>query len=155
VIVTLTWDEVRQAADMGVHQVIRALSAGMQHRGGGRSAAWQSQITGFLGEMAVSKAMGLPFAPDLTKFRRTPDVGMYEVRSTSHDPPQLLVKPGDLLTRRFLLVVVQVPVCDIAGWIRGTDAEDVGVWCPKLYGGAWTVDRSRLQPFTGRQRQLA
>lgn len=147
-IVHLTEAEVQRAADMGVAQVIRAMFGGMHHRDGSRFPAWQSQITGFLGEMAVSKAMGLPFAPDLTGFKRVADVGMYEVRSTSLPDGKLLVKPADRMTRRFLHVRVLVPDCVIVGWIRGFDAQDVGLWNQNLYGGAWLVADAHLRPFT-------
>lgn len=145
--VSLTWREIDAAAQVGVRQVVRAMSRGMRHRDGFTAVErpiWDAQITGFIAECAVAKAFGIPFEPDLTNFTRRPDVGEWEVRATRHLDGRLAVWPKDADDRRFLLVVVHEPTCDLIGWAYGDEAKRLGSW--RRYGdsGCWYLDRHNL-----------
>ena len=77
-------------------------------------------------EMAVCKLFGVYWSPSIDADKHDPDIlPDWQVRYTPHANGCLIVRPGDLLEHRYLLVTswrsgpFDFHVC---GWIRGHDA---------------------------------
>lgn len=147
-IITLTHAEMRPAVDFAVGCVFAAHERpNAQHRGEtGNRWNWDDAIKGFLAEIAVSKVLGLPFAP--ATFTDRPDVGPFEVRATHYWTGKLAVRPADKLDRNFLLVCVDEPRFNIVGWLPGWEVKASGTWEQLGHGlPAWYAEQSILVPF--------
>lgn len=117
--VTLTGAELAIAAHVGALREIASLQAGRDASGGrgeGRVYAdgFRNHVLGAMGELAVSKLLGVYWPATVNTFQRVPDVAGCEVRATSHPEGNLIVHQGD--AGRLILARGYGPVWDVVGW---------------------------------------
>jgi hypothetical protein len=160
-IVTLTWDLVREAAKVGVDRKVSAYEHQRTDRIFGREPLnWNTDIWGALPELVVARALDMPWnALQLgATLVRTADVGTeVEVRTClqTRKINYLNVYPLDTDSARFVLVTFEGRgstglIFMIRGWIAGRDGKRPLWWSPNdVLGGAgcYRVHENQLKPF--------
>ena len=129
-IIRLTTSEIRRGAMAGLDRMLHVLEAGRQHTHGTPNlGAWERHIEGALGELAFAKYVGLEWDPHIGQVH-LPDVGPYEVRTTSgkdwRGRPQetsLILHQKDNDKALFFLLVGSIGHYDIMGGIRGKNGK--------------------------------
>ena len=122
--VTLTETEMKNAAWYGIQRNIENINKGREsaHGHGGQND-WQLHIEGVAGELAVSKALGIPWKgkgaigePDLSNGD--------EVRQAGSHNLKLIIRPGDKEDARYWLVTGRYGHYIVHGWIWGSDGKE-------------------------------
>lgn len=134
-IVKLTNEEIAEANAVakGRHGVNRGVG---RHDHKVMSNGMDADIQGCLGEMVVSKYLGLPWDGKLKtneewlEWRNVGhDVSGLEVRFTKHEKGRLIVHPKDKDRSIFVLVVQSYAgAFDIVGWCFGFEAKKTEYW---------------------------
>lgn len=135
-IVELTPQEIRVAVIVGANRNVRAYERGRRHRYGADEArGWSMHTQGAAAEIAVAKAFNR-YWTDTPDPDYTGDVGPYHVRSTKHEEGGLLLHPDDPDDGVFVLVVGEIPVFRLAGWILGREGKRERFWLAGGPGGS-------------------
>ena len=126
--VQLTMGELFGAACIGVRRQCQAVYRQARTTYGSKpNEAWQCQIEGACGEMAVAKHLGRFWSGNLGDLDAA-DVGHLQVRTTSHDAGCLIVHPEDADDGVFILVTGLAPHFVLRGWMLGRDAKKDAFW---------------------------
>ena len=142
-VVRLTPQEVRLAAHAGVERRIKAIEIGRDERyADGHTTAWQGDIDGCIGELAVAKALGIYWTGQ--ERINAPDCGRLEVRATRYRDGHLIVHDGD--EGIFVLTVLKDDRVLIAGCIAAEKAREIGTRKTVRREGVW-VHQSKLTPL--------
>jgi len=106
----------------GVRRVEGIRKGRTEHASAPLAERWRRDIEGAGGELATAKHLNLYWSGALGQlFAR--DVGRLQVR-TAFDPGDgLIVRPWDPADAVYVLVVGQMPVYTLMGWLRGGDAK--------------------------------
>jgi hypothetical protein len=146
VTVTLSQREIILAALIGGFMGARAIARRYKQHYNNDYGFWGSAIEGIAAEIAVAKALGIPYRPNLEGFK-APDVGELHVRQTAHRDGSLIIRPGDP-DGVYVLAIGQCPVFRIVGWIHSYDAKQPQYWrAPNGGPGAWFVPQRMLKPL--------
>lgn len=142
--IKLTGYEMMIAAQSGI---LRQIENTQRQRkaayGSGSQNDWQLHIEGCLGEMALSKFLGVYYTGK-GKFR-APDVGIVDVRTRSRHSYDLILHPKDPDDRIFYLVTGVNGSYKIQGWIMGEDGKQKEYWSDPAGGRpAFFVPQSKL-----------
>lgn len=116
--VVLDPEEMDLAVEMGNRRQDHAEKMGYKPFGG--FAGPQLHVTGYLGELAMSKYLGVPMPSEWTwaaDKARGHDVAGWHVRSSSKPDGRLLLKPRDPEGNYVLVLTHDRPVCYVVGWI--------------------------------------
>ena len=154
--VTLTPDELYQAAIVGAHRRITCLSRRKvaQHYDDANGYEWATEIEACCAEIALSKHLGWYWSGGVFNGNRAEhDVGNKQVRHTVYQNGSLIIYPEDNPQDRFVLVTGKAPAYTIRGWVLGDEVMCKGkdhVWwthpnhkrCP-----SWWVPQSALRPL--------
>jgi hypothetical protein len=144
VTVTLSPREIILAALIGSFMKARAIARGWKDRV--YESDWNVHVEGIAAEIAVAKALGIPYRPKLDGFG-APDVYDLHVRQTAHRDGSLIIRPGDP-DGVYVLVTGQCPTFMVMGWIHSYDAKQPQYWrAPDGGPGAWFVPQRRLTRF--------
>ncbi len=147
--VTLSWAELRMAAEVGMARRLRALAKGRAEPYGTPSTGlWEIDIQASAAEMAVAKALGMYWS-DTGGPGYEGDVGRYEVRWTARPDGCLILHDDGRGGSAFILVVGTAPVFRIPGWIRGRDGQDGEFWQERTGRPCWMVPQDVLHPIDG------
>jgi hypothetical protein len=138
--VTLSPREIILAAMIGGLMQARALARGWKDRV--YESDWNVHIEAIAAEIAVAKALGIRYRPNLNGFK-APDVGDLHVRWTTRSNGPLVIRPGDP-DGIYVLVTGQCPTFTVVGWIHSYDAKCPQYWKVLRYNGAWFVPQRRL-----------
>lgn len=129
--VTLSWDELRLAAVVGVERQLAAMRLARPEIYGwdANRDRWGTHIEAAAAEMAFAKHRGnywLPLAEDPAKLDG--DVGKAQIRSTQRPDGSLLLHARDADDAPFILLTGTAPTFVIAGWIWGRDGKHEKWW---------------------------
>lgn len=125
--IKLSWYEMEIAALAGVQRHVQNLARKRNHAyGAGDHNAWQLNIEGCLGEMALAKFLGKYWSGK--GVFRGGDVGDYQVRTRSKDYYELIIHPNDPDGAVFWLVCGINGTYTIKGWIIGRDGKKKEYW---------------------------
>jgi hypothetical protein len=158
--VTLSSQELQQAALVGVMRHTESLRMGLKNLyAAAAGGAWEKNIEGACGEMAVARALDLYWGYDVNTFKAG-DIGTLQVRTASRDDYGLIVRPTDRPEDLFVLVTGSNGVYVVRGWLSGRAARRDEWWRdPGGHGAAWFVPADRLHPMqtllAEMRRQLA
>lgn len=84
----------------------------------------QAHVVGICGEIALAKFLQLPWNGFELATRKMGDVSNIEVRTTTYQFGNLIVRPRDLDDRKYVLVRANKhPAYEIVGWIWGHEAK--------------------------------
>jgi hypothetical protein len=97
--------------------------------------------------MAVSKMLNVHWDHGVGTFK-APDVGNYQVRSTTYPNGKLIFRPNDNPQDIYILVVCDTPVYNVIGFIHGEDAMVVGDIDETHGAKAWFVPQGKLQDIS-------
>ena len=122
--VTLTWEEMKEAATVGICRNVESLRQGDKNAHGyDGSDTWTVNIEGACAELAFAKAMGIKGDGGINTYKAA-DVGNdWQVRWSPEHGNRLIVRSNDSDDHRFVLVSGQSPSFRIQGWRRGRDAK--------------------------------
>lgn len=80
------------------------------------------EIEGAVGEYVVAKFLNINWPGDWWTRKRTADLlPDIEVRWTKYNDGHLLIKDGDPITNRYVLVVGAIPTYYVVGWVYGNE----------------------------------
>ena len=140
--VNLSVEAMVQALMVGGRRTIAAARRALRSPSQARRT-WDIDIEGAMAEMAVAKATGMYFEPELDKFGDA-DVGQLHVRHTVLPDGCLIIRPEDP-EGRYCLVVGQLGRYRIVGCIDSRDArQDIWVRAPQGRPAAWFIPQSAL-----------
>jgi hypothetical protein len=117
--VTLSPREIILAAMIGGLMHARALARGWKDRV--YESDWNVHVEAIAAEIAVAKALGIRYNPNLNGFKAL-DVGDLHVRWTTRSNGPLIIRPGDP-DGIYVLVTGQCPTFTVMGWIHSSDAK--------------------------------
>lgn len=126
--VTLEWYEVAGAVTVGARRHLEALRRNSRNAFGCEDeGGWEKHIEGACAERAAAKSLGVYWDGSVNTYARadivTLDGVKIQVRWRSKDSYDLMVRPKDSDTERFVLVTGTVPTYRVWGWIMGRDAK--------------------------------
>jgi hypothetical protein len=125
-VVTLTWPELLEAAQVGVMRQICNMRDGRRSRYGDMDkgdSLWGFHVNGVAAEMAVAKYFNLLWSGGLGD-RKKRDVGnMLDVRSRSLDWQDLDLKDDDPPDVPFVHVWAHPPLFDLYGWVYAREGQ--------------------------------
>lgn len=154
-IVKLQEEDQRYATALGRERNRCALAAGYKDKAVEPGEVLQDpvrkHINGVLGEMAVAKALGMPYEGTLNTYKTGGDVGDLQVRSTPHPDGGLIVRPTDRDTDTFVLVTGGPDEFEVSGWLVGWDAMKPQWWDTmkkKDRPPCWLAPRRALHPLS-------
>lgn len=148
VVVTLRPDEMALAVIGGGFRHIRAVNKGFPDTfEGPYKHSFGPHVDGALAEMAVARHYGFYWSPTcVTNFKGLDgDAGPLQVRSTTQDPPRLIVRPRDRDNRPYVLVLSRAPHFELCGWLTGAEAKVIE-WA-RNQGEYFSVPVSALHPM--------
>lgn len=149
--VTITEDEFATAAFVALLRVHHSL------KGERKDALFEKDtfknldvhMKGTVGEVACSKALGIPWPMHVNVFKGKPDLPPdIEVRLRTNHDHDLIIRDGDDADRRYVLVTGSPPDLEIRGWLLGSEGKDPK-WL-KSYGGykpAYFIPQRYLHPM--------
>jgi hypothetical protein len=149
--VTLSPREIILAAMIGGLMQARALARGWKDRV--YESDWNVHIEAIAAEIAVAKALGIRYRPNLNGFK-APDVGDLHVRWTTRSNGPLIIRPGDP-DGIYVLVTGQCPTFTVMGWIHSYDAKQPCYWRVLRYNKAWFIPQRRLTASLVEHEQAA
>ena len=97
-------------------------------RYGYRGDPFRVHLHGALGEKAVAVAFGITWTGSIGDLSAA-DVGVLQVRTTTHRDGRLILHPSDEDTDIFILAVLDGSAVDLAGWIMARDGKVSAHWC--------------------------
>jgi len=117
---------------------------------------WGAHIIGCFGEMVVAKHFGIYWNGTIGAVHLG-DVGPFEVRTRIPGKygADLALRPTDDLSKKYILVVANPPVFNIAGWIKAADGVTDEYKHPNSIRGAdlYYVPQEDLRPINEIGRQ--
>lgn len=129
VLVTLTEAELRLAAHGGVARNLDAMKRGRKSyqtdRPDHEQNWWQSHIIGAIGELAVAKALDLPWNPTVGQVDQK-DVGEYEVRTSELPNPVLRFRNHNDPRSHYILAQLKQNRVLLHGWLPGGTVKLLG-----------------------------
>ncbi len=146
--VVLSWSEVLFAAHVGVARRVNALRNNRKAAYGCTDDdAWDKDIEGACGEIAVAKALGIYWNGSIGDL--AVDVGPYQVRTTGLEHGCLMLHKKDEDDKQFILVTGRAPRMRIVGWIFAGDGKRDEWWKDPTRKGrpAWFVPQAALKDF--------
>ena len=156
VTVELSKAETIYAVMVGGARQSAAARQGRRNDAARPDADWQCHIEGALGELAVAKALGVFWAPNIGGYDYAGDVAGYHVRATVNPTGALIIHPKDPGEAPFVLVTGEPPYLHVRGWFYARDAKQTRYWRTTDNRGrplplpAYFVPAGDLIPFDGR-----
>lgn len=140
--IKLTLEELMIAAQVGSIRRVSGIKSGMDKNKHTSKSDWGTDIDGAAAEMAFAKWLGVYWAGSNRTFK-APDVGSWQVRSTTHREGCLIVRPNDSDRDSFVLILTATPSFFIAGWLMGSDAKQDKF----RRDDSWWVPQNELKPL--------
>jgi hypothetical protein len=149
----LTWDEVEQAASVGVRRRIHSRKKGLNGaaadaEGNQGLGAWDIDIEAAIAEMAVAKATNRYWCGSVDTYHKGDDVQYgIQVRHAVPDASSLIVRVEDSDAAVWVLVTGRAPSFQLRGWFFGHEAKKQESWkkAPHNRDAAWFVPSKVLR----------
>lgn len=150
--ITLTDTEIALATEIAQKRNQSQREAGRPD-GLVKGSSIDRDIEGALSELAVSKALGLPWSgkwlpiPVWDKWKHEGnDVGKLEIRSTGLPTGRLILHPTDKDHSPYLLVLSHdKPTFKLVGWIFGIEAKSSRFWCKHVPRPCYMIKQDLLR----------
>ena len=152
---TLSDEQMRIAAQIGVERYLwqirkyGAAGGSSWHGVDNDKNGWQIHIDGACAELAVAKFLGIPYDGGMIGNLGEPDVGPYQVRSTSYATGCLLVRDKDDPDEIFIMAITKLPKIILCGWMYGHEAKQDKFLTDKGNGRkkSYFVPQDQLRPM--------
>ena len=151
-LITLTNEELKHAAQIAL---LRNKSQRLAGRADGKviESSIMADTIGAEGELAVSKALGLPWdgswlpIPLWDKWKREGnDVGRLEVRTTNHATGRLILHHSDKDNSPYILVISnERPIFRLAGWLFASEGKHKKYWATHVPRPCYMVKQQHLR----------
>ena len=138
------------ASSVATLQMLRKIANQRNHDHGhkakrGMRERWADGIHGLMGEIALARALNLPWTPGGLFVSRGDVANKIEVRATEYASGHLLIYEDDENDSPFVLMTGHYPVFRIAGAIRAGLAKEHGAWWkPNADPPCWWVPQFAL-----------
>lgn len=144
--IKLTSHELMQSGLVGVMRRVSSLKEGYNKNKHAEKSDWATDIDGAAAEQAVARWLGGYWSGHVRSFK-APDVGVFQVRSSNHKVPHLILRGNDDPQETYLLVAARPPVYTIIGFLLAAEGMADQYWRPPDHngGGAWWVPQSALR----------
>jgi|SRR5215831_1237234 len=137
----VAWSQVFLGAQAGLMRQILAKRDGRPEVHGAVPQSWEANVVGAIGEVALAQHLGLYWHPvqALDRGRDRPDVGPFEVRTTTANPGHLLLYPSDPDDRLFYFVrfgeaTREGQTLEVVGSVLAGEGKAKGEWRPGFRG---------------------
>lgn len=120
--ITLTWNEVAMASEIGRLRHLSSVRAGRTPGYGFAGVGWTEHCEGACGELAVAKALGRYWDGSINTFSAD-DLPGLQIRTRSKHEYELIVRPQDSDDATWVLVTGVAPHYRVRGWLGGKDAK--------------------------------
>lgn len=147
--IPVTAEDAICASSVATLQILRKVAKQRNGDHGGRSVRglrerWADGIHGLMAEIALSRALNLPWTPGGMKISHG-DVGnVLEVRATEHRAGHLLIYTEDKDSSVFALMIGHYPEFRLAGYIVGIAAKKPEFWRDNADPPCWWVPQSSV-----------
>ncbi len=122
--VELSNGEVLSAAQVGIMRHYASLKSGKPDAfGKAAEGGWTEHVEGALGELAVSKYLGIHWPATINTYRSQPDTGPYEVRTRSRHDYDLIIRESDRDDAIYILVTGICPIYCVRGWMVASEGK--------------------------------
>ena len=148
VTIKLSNAELYVAGHVGTMRRVASIQKKIPDTKNSKRGFWETDADGAAAEMAVAKYFGVYWVPSVNAGKAS-DVLNFQVRSTSWQNGKLIIRTKDKKNEKYILVTVNVDICNIVGWTWADDAKKEKFWKPEDHTGesAWWVPQSELQPM--------
>jgi hypothetical protein len=140
--VTLTHAEMWNACCVGLQRRLISMCKGLNKNKHAAISNYTTDIEGAVAEACFAKHMGLYWGCHVNSFK-APDVGSWQVRSTSHASGHLIVRPNDKPPGRVAMLTTEKFGAVLHGWIDIDSAKVDKYW----HEDSWWVPQCDLTPF--------
>lgn len=141
--IRLTLEELLMAAQAGVIRRISSIKEGYNKNKHAEKSDWSTDIDGAAAEMAFSKFWGIYWNGSNRSFK-SPDVGNWRIRSTTHRGGCLIIRPNDEdINRKYVMIITDAPMFYIVGHMTPAQARQDKYW----RGDSWWVPQKDLIQF--------
>ena len=151
--VTLTWEEVYEASQVGITRTIESRKQGLKSIRTKGLEVWGIDIGGAIGEFAAAKALGIEWSKSVNTFRTGGDVGPYQIRCATNHNYRLKFSDRDK-DAVYILVTGNVLLggsltYKLQGWLRPHEGRKPEFFFdPNGRGSAYWVDQKFLHPMS-------
>jgi hypothetical protein len=144
--IELQWSEMLCACTVGVMRRLSSMSKGYDKNKHAEISNFQTDIEGAIGEKCFAKWQCIYWAEHIGSFKK-PDVGLWQVRATSHRNGHLIVRPNDKPGERVALLIIHDVAfgADLVGWYE-VDHAKVDKWW-REDKNSWWVPQRELHAF--------
>lgn len=145
--ITLTPTELMECVMGAVSRVLISQKQHLKPNNNCPNWNWNNDIVGVCGERAFAKHINVYYHTSVNTFKK-PDVGIFQVRSTTKPDGKLTVRPGDSENEWFILVTGEGFTYKIIGGLLGADAmKEKYEWNANNRGLCWRIDQEYLTPI--------
>lgn len=150
--VTLTWDEVREAALEGIERSIESRKQKLKSIRTKGFEGWGIDVAGAIGEFAAAKALGIKWTKPINTFQKGGDVGPYQIRCSHSHNYRLKISHRDKDAVYILItgnVLTGSLVYKLQGWLRPSEGrKNEFLLNPNDRGEAFFVPQEFLHPMS-------
>lgn len=150
VVVTLALHEIAAAISAGTGRHLRAIQnrrvpvAGFGNRGRFDWKVWYADVEAVAAEIAVARSLDRYWI-DSPLLDRDGDVGPLQVRHTTREDGQLIIRPGDDNDASFILCVGRLPSFRVVGWAVARECKHDAHWYDDNgRPGCWMLPQAEL-----------
>lgn len=144
--IRLDWVEMFAACATGVARRIGSIHRGYNKNKHADESNFQTDICGAIAEACFAKHMGMFFGCSVNMFK-APDVGEWQVRSTSYLDGHLIIRPNDETNApvAFMICNGEWFGADLVGWFMIDEAKCLRFW--REDKNSWWVPQCDLHLF--------
>jgi hypothetical protein len=158
-LIKLTPPEIMTASHIAAMRRVQNIKQGTPGKYGApeKDGAWEVDIWGCFGEMAVAKYFNLYWAGNVGDKKAIDVGGKFQVRTARRSSDCLLLHPDDDDSLPFVLVIIEaLPFADLRGWILAKDGKIAEFWKEKIVGRpCYFVPQSALIPIAQEKIEAA
>ena len=142
--IILTQAEMWTACLVGLTRRLVSMRKGLDKYKHTPFSNFQTDIEGAIAEQCFAKYTRQYWSCSVNSFKE-PDVGEWQVRSTTYPSGHLIVRPNDHDHYRVALLTTEGHGAQLHGWIETVDAKQDCYWRPEH--DSWWVPQSALHAF--------
>lgn len=138
--IILNSTELMIASLAGSMRRVSSIKDGLNKNKHAEKSDWSTDVDGAAAEMAFAKFLNVYWSAANNSFKE-PDVGTWQVRSTSRKDGHLIIRHNDKeLEERFVLIITEPPKYHIVGFILNLNSRQDRYW----RGDSWWVPQTDL-----------
>jgi len=153
--VCLSWYEIMLGGNTGVARAVSAMRDKRKLEEKRTDDSIERHIHGAISELAVAKAFGIYWSPAVGRTdTEVGDIaGKFHVKSITNKNHCCIIRPNDPPEFPYVLVLLDLPMTYLMGWIEGTEGKNPIFWreansTNTLHTSAFFVPQRALKPMS-------